>query len=162
MGQTARTVKPVGVAKHVILHVMYLWTKSFLLLCLTASCSPVPCIASCETYGTRTIRPSCLVFAYPCHSFVCTHFTLSQLPLYRPSPEEQADPKLYAANVRDYMIRHSAAVMGQAALQPSLGGFVNQALTWWQDFWEMGRVGELGVVAWGQQQFNISLGKVGQ
>jgi len=44
-----------------------------------------------------------------------------QLPLYQPSPEEAADPRLYAANVRDYMLRHSAAVMGPAALQPSAG-----------------------------------------
>jgi hypothetical protein len=47
--------------------------------------------------------------------------TTTQLPLYQPSPEEQGDPRLYAANVRDYMLRHSAAVMGPAALQPSSG-----------------------------------------
>jgi hypothetical protein len=47
---------------------------------------------------------------------------LLQLPLYQPSPEEQADPRLYAANVRDYMLRHSTAVMGAAALKPSAGG----------------------------------------
>lgn len=54
-------------------------------------------------------RPACL--------------SCSQLPLYQPSPEEQADPRLYAANVRDYMLKHSGAFMGPAALKPSEGGF---------------------------------------
>ena len=32
-----------------------------------------------------------------------------QLPVYVPSPEEQADPKLYANNVRKYMVRQGVA-----------------------------------------------------
>jgi hypothetical protein len=38
-----------------------------------------------------------------------------QLPLYTPSAEEQADPRLYAANVRQYMLLHSAQVAADAA-----------------------------------------------
>jgi hypothetical protein len=38
-----------------------------------------------------------------------------QLPLYTPSAEEQADPRLYAANVRQYMLQHSAQVAADAA-----------------------------------------------
>ncbi|GAB4819331.1 hypothetical protein N2152v2_006377 [Parachlorella kessleri] len=40
-----------------------------------------------------------LVLCNPLHSVTCY-----ELPVYVPSPEEQADPKLYANNVRKYML----------------------------------------------------------
>jgi hypothetical protein len=46
------------------------------------------------------------------HLFACF---APQLPLYTPSAEEQADPRLYAANVRQYMLQHSAQVAADVA-----------------------------------------------
>ena len=80
-----------------------------------------------EQADLRLYPPPPRVCARPQRHYVLTRLLLllllllPQLPLYHPSPEEQADPRLYAANVRDYMLRHSVAVMGAANLQPSAG-----------------------------------------
>lgn len=46
------------------------------------------------------IRHIILMLCNPFHSVICY-----QLPIYNPSPEEQKDPALYAANIREYMVR---------------------------------------------------------
>lgn len=51
-----------------------------------------------------------LMMCQPFHTVTCY-----ELPLYTPSPAEQADPRLYAANVRQYMLQHSAQVAAAAA-----------------------------------------------
>ena len=40
-----------------------------------------------------------LMLCEPLHSVTCF-----ELPVYQPSPEERADPKLYASNVRQVMV----------------------------------------------------------
>ena len=49
-----------------------------------------------------------LLLCNPVHSVACY-----ELPLYEPSPEERADPKLYAANVRQQMVRARGVVARQ-------------------------------------------------
>ena len=48
-----------------------------------------------------------LLFCNPVHLVTCY-----ELPLYQPTPEESADPKLYAANVRRQMVRVRTCVWG--------------------------------------------------
>lgn len=45
--------------------------------------------------------------------------TITELPVYVPSAEEKTDPKLFAENVRQYMLRHSS-------LQPSSSTYPDQ------------------------------------
>ena len=49
-----------------------------------------------------------LLFCNPVHLVTCY-----ELPLYQPTPEESADPKLYAANVRRQMVRVRTCVRGR-------------------------------------------------
>ncbi|BDA43236.1 Lysophosphatidylcholine acyltransferase 1 [Coccomyxa sp. Obi] len=55
-----------------------------------------------------------LLLANPFHSV-----TARQLPIYHPSEEEKADPKLYAANVREMMLREGGFKASESSLLES-------------------------------------------
>lgn len=131
IGQPIATACESGVWKvgvctrgEVVLRLVLTCMLPLLLPCLSACLPPCllvlpACLPPCPALPACLACLSCLPARPACLSCV-----LTQLPLYQPSPEEQADPRLYAANVRDYMLQHSRAVMGPAALKPSEGGFL--------------------------------------
>ncbi|KAI8470877.1 MAG: glycerol-3-phosphate 1-acyltransferase [Monoraphidium minutum] len=58
------------------------------------------------------LRHLLLMLTTPFHTATCY-----ELPIYYPSPEEQADPRLYAANVRQYMLDHSGLRPSDSTLE---------------------------------------------
>ena len=61
-------------------------------------------------YETRKVSPCWESIVANRHAFLmlCNPFhsvTCYKLPVYVPSPEEKADPRLYASNMRDFMVR---------------------------------------------------------
>jgi lysophosphatidylcholine acyltransferase/lyso-PAF acetyltransferase len=58
------------------------------------------------------VRHLLLMLTTPFHSVTCY-----ELPVYYPTPEEAADPKLYAANVRRYMLEFSGLKPSPATLE---------------------------------------------
>lgn len=56
-----------------------------------------------------------LILANPVHTV-----TIKELPVYVPSAAEAADPKLYAENVRQYMLKHSALKPSPATYKDEL------------------------------------------
>lgn len=58
------------------------------------------------------VRHLLLMLTQPFHSVTCY-----ELPIYFPSPEEKADPKLYATNVRQFMLDFSGLKPSDATLE---------------------------------------------
>ncbi|KAK9815838.1 hypothetical protein WJX72_010562 [[Myrmecia] bisecta] len=73
-------------------------------------------------YGEGRVSLAWDSIAAPKHLFLalCAPFhrvTAYELPVYVPSPEEQQDPVMYAANVREYMLRWSGLKPSKALLR---------------------------------------------